>query len=75
MLANGKQTADAGMVIEQNVMAFSELLNWVYRDTTVGDQYGVFTYGMFNLATGFADVYDYAYNYASDPDSKYVKMG
>ena len=75
MLANGKQTADAGMVIEQNVMAFSELLNWVYRDTSVGDQYGVFTYGMFNLATGFVDVYDYAYNYASDPDSKYVKMG
>ncbi len=75
MLANGKQTADAGMVIEQNVIAFSELLNWVYRDTSVGDQYGVFTYGMFNLATGFADVYDYAYNYASDPDSKYVKMG
>ena len=75
MLANGKQTADAGMVIEQNVMAFSELLNWIYRDTTVGDQYGVFTYGMFNLATGFADVYDYAYNFASDPESKYVKMG
>ena len=75
MLANGKQTADAGMVIEQNVMAFSELLNWIYRDTSVGDQYGVFTYGMFNLATGFADVYDCAYNYASDPDSKYVKMG
>ena len=75
MLANGKQTADAGMVIEQNVMAFSELLNWVYRDTTVGDQYGVFTYGMFNLATGFAEVYDYAYNFASDPESKYVKMG
>lgn len=75
MLANGKQTADAGMVIEQNVMAFSELLNWIYRDTSVGDQYGVFTYGMFNLATGFADIYDYAYNYASDPDSKYVKMG
>ena len=75
MLANGKQTADAGMVIEQNVMAFSELLNWIYRDTSVGDQYGVFTYGMFNLATGFADVYDYAYNYASDPESKYVKMG
>ena len=75
MLANGKQTADAGMVIEQNVVAFSELLNWIYRDTSVGDQYGVFTYGMFNLATGFADVYDYAYNYASDPDSKYVKMG
>ena len=75
MLANGKQTADAGMQIEQVTMTFSELLNWIYRDTSVGDQYGVFTYGMFNLATGFADVYDYAYNFASDPESDYVKMG
>ena len=38
MLCNGKQTADAGMVIEQNNMAFPELLNWIYRDKTVGDQ-------------------------------------
>ena len=75
MLANGKQTADAGMVIEQNVMTFSELLNWMYRDTSVGDQYGVRTYGMYNLATGFADVYDYSFNFASDPESEYVKMG
>ena len=30
---------------------------------------------MFNLATGFAEVYDYAYNFASDPESEYVKMG
>ena len=75
MLTNGKQTADAGMVIEQNVMTFSELLNWMYRDTSVGDQYGVRTYGMYNLATGFADAYDYAFNFASDPESEYVKMG
>ena len=75
MLANGKQTTDAGMQIEQTTMTFSELLNWIYRDTSVGDQYGVFTYGMYNLATGFADVYDYAYNFASDPESEYVKMG
>ena len=75
MLCNGKQTAEAGMVIEQNNMAFPELLNWIYRDTSVGDQYGVFTYGMFNLATGFAEVYDYAFNFASDPESEYVKMG
>ena len=75
MLCNGKQTADAGMVIEQNNMAFPELLNWIYRDTSVGEQYGVFTYGMFNLATGFAEVYDYAFNFASDPESEYVKMG
>lgn len=75
MLTNGKQTADAGMQIEQVTMTFSELLNWMYRDTSVGDQYGVKTYGMYNLATGFADVYDYAFNFASDPESEYVKMG
>ena len=30
---------------------------------------------MYNLATGFAEVYDYSFNFASDPDSDYVKMG
>ena len=75
MLANGEQTANAGMEIEQNVMTFSELLNWMYRDTSAGEQYGVKTYGMYNLATGFAEVYDYSFNFASDPDSDYVKMG
>ncbi|MCQ2418213.1 MAG: ABC transporter substrate-binding protein [Clostridia bacterium] len=75
MLANGQQTADAGMVIEQNVMTFTELLNWMYRDTSVGEQYGVPTYGMYNLATGFAEVYDYSFNFASDPESPYVEMG
>ncbi len=75
MLANGQQTADAGMVIEQNIMTFAELLNWMYRDTSVGDQYGVRTYGMYNLGTGFAEVYDYSYNFVSDPESPYVEMG
>ncbi len=75
MLMNGQQTADAGMEIEQVIMTFTELLNWMYRDTSAGDQYGVKTYGMYNLATGFADAYDYAYNFAADPESEYVKMG
>ncbi len=75
MLANGTQTADAGMVIEQNVMTFSELLNWLYRDVSSGEQYGVKTYGMYNLATGFAAVYDYSFNFNADPESQYVKMG
>lgn len=75
MLANGQQTADAGMEIEQVVMSFSELLNWMYRDTSAGAQYGVRTYGMYNLATGFAEAYDYAYNFADDPESEYVKAG
>ena len=75
MLANGKQTAEAGMEIEQNVMSFSELLNWMYRDTSAGDQYGVKTYGMYNLATGFNAIYDYSFNFNSDPNSDYVAMG
>ena len=75
MLANGEQTANAGMEIEQNVMTFSELLNWMYRDTSAGEQYGVKTYGMYNLATGFAEVYDYSFNFVSDPESPYVAMG
>ena len=75
MLANGQQVADAGMVIEQNIMTFSELLNWLYRDTSVGDQYGVRTYGMFNLGTGWDAIYDYSYNFVSDPDHPYVAMG
>lgn len=61
MLANGQQTADAGMVIEQHVMSFTDLLNYMYRDSSVDAKYGVPTYGMFNLATGFTQVYDQAY--------------
>lgn len=52
MLANNPDVAAAGMEIKQTVMTFSELLNYMYRDATQGDQYGVPTYGMYNLATG-----------------------
>ena len=68
MLANGQQTADAGMIIEQTVMSFDELLNYMYRDATQGDQYGVPTYGMYNLATNFTPAYDMSYSWTSDPD-------
>lgn len=61
MLANGQQTADAGMVIEQTVMSFTDLLNYMYRDASVDAKYGVPTYGMFNLATGFTQMYSQAY--------------
>jgi len=67
MLANGQQTADAGMVIEQTVMTFAELLNYMYREESVGAQYGVPTYGMYNLATNFTPAYSQAYNFSSDP--------
>ncbi|MBR5110256.1 MAG: ABC transporter substrate-binding protein [Clostridia bacterium] len=69
MLANGEQTAAAGMKINQNIMTFSELLNYMYRDASQGDKYGVPTYGMFNLASNWSSpVYDRAYDYTVDPD-------
>ena len=73
MLSEGQQTADAGMVIEQTVMTFSELLNYMYRDATQGDQYGVPTYGMYNLATNFTPAYDQSFAFSLDP--AYVELG
>ena len=68
MLANGEQTAAAGMKINQNVMTFSELLNYMYRDATQGDKYGVPTYCMYNLASNWSTpVYDRSYDYTVDP--------
>lgn len=73
MLSEGQQTADAGMVIEQTVMTFSELLNYMYRDATQGDQYGVPTYGMYNLASNFTPIYDQSFSFSLDP--QYVALG
>ena len=75
MLAENPDVAKAGMVVNQNVMTFTELLNYMYRDDSQGEKYAVKTYGMYNLATGFVPAYDYAYNFASDPESEYVKAG
>ena len=74
MLANGEQTAQAGMQINQNVMSFSDLLNYMYRDSSEGEQYGVKTYGMYNLATNFTAAYDMSFNYAL-PGTEYYDMG
>lgn len=73
MLSSGQQVADAGMVIEQNVMSFDELLNYMYRDSTQGDQYGVKTYGMYNLASNFTPAYDQSYSFSLDEE--YVALG
>ncbi|MBR4192891.1 MAG: ABC transporter substrate-binding protein [Oscillospiraceae bacterium] len=74
MLANGEQTAKAGMQINQNIMSFDDLLNYMYRDSSVGEQYGVKTYGMYNLATNFTAAYDMSFNYCL-PGTKYYEMG
>ncbi len=68
MLANNPDVATVGMEIRQNVMTFAELLNWMYRDKSVGDQYGVPTYGMYNLATNFTPTYDMSYSWTLDPE-------
>ncbi len=68
MLAESEATKAAGMQINQNVMTFTELLNFYYRDASQGDQYGVPTYGMFNLATNFTPLYDQSYSFTSDPE-------
>ncbi|MBQ6334209.1 MAG: ABC transporter substrate-binding protein [Erysipelotrichaceae bacterium] len=68
MLANGDQTKEAGMEINQNIMSFSDLLNYYYRDSSEGAQYGVKTYGMYNLATNFTAAYDQSYSYTVDPE-------
>ena len=68
MLAEADATKAAGMQINQNVMTFTELLNYYYRDASQGDQYGVPTYGMFNLATNFSATYDMSYSFTSDPE-------
>ena len=67
MLANGEQTAAAGVKINQNVMSFSELLNYMYRDATQGDKYGIPTYCMYNLASNFTSLYDQSYSFTLDP--------
>lgn len=57
MLKEASTTAQAGMSINQEVIDFSILLNYMYRR---GEQSAPY-YSMFNLATGFTSpIYDYA---------------
>lgn len=54
-------------------MTFTELLNYMYRDASQGDKYGVPTFGMFNLATNYTPRYDLSTTYTTDPEM--VKQG
>lgn len=73
MLAKNPDVAAAGMQINQAIMDFPELLNWMYRDTSVDARYGVKTYGMMNLASNFPPGYTEAYAFTVDPEK--VKQG
>ena len=57
MLVNGEQTAAAGMKINWHPMSFSELLNYYYRNTSQGEEYGIPKYNMINMSTSFAPQY------------------
>ncbi|MBQ6735820.1 MAG: ABC transporter substrate-binding protein [Lachnospiraceae bacterium] len=76
MLANGDQVKEAGIQINQAVMTFEELLNYMYRDATAGDQYGVPTYGMYNLASNFSAAYSQAYQFVTEKSNpEYYAQG
>ena len=68
MLANGEQTKAAGMEINQQVMTFTELLNYYYRDDSQDQKYGIPTYCLFNLANNFTPAFDQSYEWTSDPE-------
>lgn len=67
-LQENPDVAAAGMKINQTVMAWGELLNYLYRDGSQVAKYAVPTYSMFNLATGFTPRYDLSTTYTTDPD-------
>lgn len=72
-LQENPDLAKAGIQINQTVMTFSELLNYLYRDSAVDAKYGVPTFGMFNLATNFTPIYDLRNTYTTDPEK--IKAG
>jgi peptide/nickel transport system substrate-binding protein len=72
-LQENPDVAAAGMKINQTVMTFGELLNYLYRDGSQDPKYKVPTYHMYNLGTGFYPEYDPTKSYSIDPDD--IKMG
>ena len=67
-LAESDTTKAAGMQINRTEVNFTELLNYMYRDGSVGEQYKLPTYGMYNLATNFNPAYDQSYSWTLDPE-------
>ncbi|MDR7857753.1 ABC transporter substrate-binding protein [Tissierella sp.] len=72
-LQENPDLAAAGIAINQTVMTFTELLNYMYRDASVDAKYGVPTYGMYNLATNYTPIYDPTTTFTTDPEM--VKAG
>ena len=72
-LAENPDLVKAGIKIQRDAMSFDELLNWLYRDASQDAKYGVPTYNMFNLSSGFTPWYDRKYDYSTKEEM--IKMG
>lgn len=72
-LQENPDVAAAGIKINQTVMTFGDMLNYMYRDGTVDAKYDVPTFGMYNMATGYTPIYDPSTTYSTDPDM--IKAG
>lgn len=56
-LVENPDLAKAGMKITEDVMDFTTLLNYLYRDGSQDAKFAVPTYNMFNLGSGFPATY------------------
>lgn len=56
-LVENPDVAKAGMKITEDIVDFDTLLNYLYRDASQDEKFGVPTYNMFNLGSGFPATY------------------
>ena len=66
-LVESADVARAGMKITEEVVDFSTLLNYLYRDGTDDEKFAVPTYNMFNLGSGFPATYLPQNEFTTDP--------
>lgn len=67
-LVENPDVAKAGMKVEQDQGDFDTLLNYLYRDGSEDEKFGVPTYNMFNLGSGLPATYLPTLQYTTDPD-------
>lgn len=74
-LVENKDLAEAGIKINETVMDFAEVLNYMERNKEEDPKYAVPTYGMFNLASNFTPIYDRTHyeEYGHGYNTSYIK--
>lgn len=68
LLCKSAATAQAGMQINRVDMSYPELLKYLNRTPSSGEQYAQPSYAMLNLSTSFQLTYDQTYRFTLDPD-------